>query len=166
MILNLILPLGLFIAFAGAKVFQAKKWWLLIGLLFLVGSYQLVADNFLHPNRALTWDYAYLQSGTDFEHLVLALHSLPQPLQIIGLTDELLYVETEDLDRRFEPFTPGLPVYLNYQHSFQAMLNLLGSDQNNYVHLVYQYFEPGPVIDLLVRKDVIHDLNQSYYPSL
>lgn len=168
LIMNMILPLGLFLAFWVSEflpVLSPRRRGVFLavaGIILVASTVQLVRDNFLYPNRVSNFSYPYLQSGADFYQLLSILDGLnqqslettgrPIAVQIVGQGDELLHVLTEKYDRRYAPFISGLPVYINYQHDIEKMLALLGSDRENYQRLVFKYFEPGPDIDLLIKQ--------------
>lgn len=163
LILNIILPLGIFIAFGFSEIYKKANKILLISffiVLFLISLTCLYCDNFLHPDRAKTYDYAYLQSGNGLNEFINIIEGIsvldqkePLKIQIIGNGDELLYVLTEKYNRSYEPFIPGLPVYINYLHSAQEMKKLLSGTGQKYVFLKFTYFTPGPEINLFIRED-------------
>jgi uncharacterized protein (TIGR03663 family) len=168
LIMNMLLPLGLFLAFWVSEflptLLPRHRLALLAvaGVLLAASTTQLVRDNFIYPNQVSNFSYPYLQGGADFKQFLLTLEELnqqslqttgwPVAVQIVGQGDELLHVLTEKYDRRYAPFVPGLPVYINYQHDINKTLELLGSDREHYQRLVFKYFEPGPDIDLLIKQ--------------
>jgi len=163
LILNIILPLGLFVAFSFSEIYKKINKIIIISFfifLFLISLVCVYRDNFLHPNRAENYDYAYLQSGSgllEFQNIIKGISLLdqsePLSLQIVGYGDELLYVLTEEYNRIYEPFMPGLPVYINYKHNSEKMKKTLSETGYKYVLLKFTYFTPGPEIDLFIRQD-------------
>lgn len=161
---NIILPLGLFTAFSISSIWQKINKVLLVSIIIVLLSISLIclwSDNFWHPNRAQTYDYAYLQGGIGFHEFSSILNGIssldknrPLSLQVIGNGDELLYVITEKYNRQYAPFVPGLPIYINFFHSAEEMKKILSKTGYNYVFLKFTYYVPGPDIDLFVREDI------------
>jgi uncharacterized protein (TIGR03663 family) len=167
---NMILPLGLFAAFAFDAIWKTlpaweKDYWI-VGALFLLVSGTFVAwqDSVIHPNRVLPLDYAYLQSDQSLERMIQTLKDLntlydgrkPMPIQTIGNPDELLTVLAGRYDARdaTEPIQPGLPVYINYYHDADDTLNNLNAaSDKHYIRSTYRYIrDNGTVVDLFVEE--------------
>jgi len=174
---NIILPLGLFLAFSIDKIWQAccsklfKDIIIFLAIfLFAVSLWGLYTDNFTHPDRVQEYDYAYLQAGKGLKEFISTINGLaavypekPLPVQIIGKGDELLYVLTEGYDRIYPPFKENMPVYINYLHSAEQTKSLLASTNKEYVFLKFTYINPLPEIDIFVQKDLFETYRQSPY---
>ncbi|PIR49756.1 hypothetical protein COU79_03155 [Candidatus Peregrinibacteria bacterium CG10_big_fil_rev_8_21_14_0_10_54_7] len=169
---NLILPLGLFVAFAFDALWvhtgEGKKNVLLTlaaVILFSAGTAVAWLDSIEHPDRVRPNDYAFLQSDYSLRRFLRTLEDLnrlyegvkPMPLQRIGDTDELLYVLTKpyrSYDSR-EPFHPGLPVYINYFHDDKETLKMLKESGQNYIRSTYMYIrDKGIVIDIFAEENL------------
>lgn len=174
---NIILPLGLFVAFSISRIWEESKWAtkkLLIFVFFvllIICCAQFYLDNFYHPDRAQNYDYAYLQPGKSFQNFLAVIEGVaktnsqdPLPIQIIGFCDELLYISTEKYNRSFAPFQSNLPIYINYWYPADGLKKLLLESNQKYIQLVFTYFQPGPNIDLFIREDVFDTyLNSPYF---
>ncbi len=104
-------------------------------------------------------DYAYLQSNESLKTMTTILHDLSllrggasMPLQIIGTSDELLYVLTEPYDHSFEPFQAGKPVYINYQNDIENMRSKLLISSIPYVRLIFTYVQHVNSVDVFVQE--------------
>ena len=170
LILNLILPLGLFVALSAKTVYKEvlfKRKSLVLGftLLLVLSLGRVYADNFKLQNTVSDFSYAYLQSDKNLTAIFDWLDKLntnylketgkPLPMQILGRGDELLHVLTEQYDRRYEPFIAGLPVYINYQQDINKAYALLGENAVDYRLINFQYFVPGPNIDFIIKTDIL-----------
>jgi len=162
LILNMILPLGMFVTFSFSEIYKKLNKIFVISflvILFLISLICLFGDNFLHPDRAEKYDYAYLQSGNGLLQLTNIIKSIslldqtPLSIQIVGQGDELLYVLTEKYNHIYTPFKSGLPVYINYYNNLEELKKTLVENGDKYIHLKFTYFTPGPKIDLLIRED-------------
>lgn len=173
---NMILPLALFVAFALSAAWQALKergkmiLGITLGILFFSGVARMTEDVFLHPDREQPYDYAYLQSDDSLRAMIDTLHKLSvfdgrreyMPLQMIGTGDELLYVLTDRFDRSYSPFTPNLPVYVNYQNDAEEFAaQLSASSDQPYVRLIYTYIQHVNQVDLFVRQSLWDEYRMS-----
>ena len=170
---NLILPLGLFVAFAFDALWlrtkEGGKKNLLLALsaviLFSTGSAVAWFDSIEHPDRSGAHDYAYLQSDHSLRKFIRTLEDLsklyegekPMPLQRIGDTDELLYVLTKPY-RSYDsrgPFHPDLPVYINYLHDDGDTLKMLKKSGKNYIRSTYRYIrDTGILVDIFAEESL------------
>jgi len=166
---NLILPLGLFVAFAFDALWptlrtrQKQAWAAVAVILLVLGFARAWRDSITHPDRVRTYDYAYLQSDESFRKFMRTIDELstlyegpkPMPLQRIGYTDELLFVIMKPY-RPYdssEPLQPGLPVYVNYLHDDVDTLRMLQESGKNYIRSTYMYLrDQGTIIDLFVEE--------------
>jgi len=169
---NIILPIGLFIAFSISNSWknQIEKNLIIFTAtsLLILSIACLFYNNFIWPDRANKYDYAYVQCGTSFNKFLSIIESISKissqyslQLQIIGQTDELLHVVTEKYNKAYSYFTPNLPVYINYMHSVEETKKMLYQSEKEYVFLKFNYFVPGPEIDLFIRKDLYDKYSQS-----
>jgi uncharacterized protein (TIGR03663 family) len=166
---NLILPLGLFVAFAFDALWitlkkRQKQIWLLVAVVILAaGTVGAWYDSVIHPDRVLAYDYAYLQSDNSLGRFIQTLKDLnnlydgekPMTIQRIGYTDELVYVLSNPyhaLDSS-QPLQLGLPVYINFLHDDKETLDRLKQSGKNYIRSTYMYIrDQGTVIDLFVEE--------------
>lgn len=165
---NIILPLGIFMTFGFDVLWRRNPrahHILAFVTALLVGMQCVITwnDTFVHPDEEGTLTYAYLQSNQNLTKMTNILHDLSllrggsaMPMQIIGNADELLYVLTEPYNRSFEPFQAGLPVYINYQHSFEEARNLLAASGTAYVRLIFTYIQNVNSIDVFVEQSLWH----------
>lgn len=162
---NIILPLALFVAFGVSTIWKKTgNNQLLISIvivLIIISFTSLLSDNFLHPDREEKYDYTYLQAGKSYRNFLAIIDqisnldkSTPLQIQIIGDKNEApLYVVTEKYNRIYEPFVPGLPVYINWWHSAEDTKKILSQNGDDYVFLKFTYYTNGPDVDLFVRQD-------------
>ncbi len=161
---NMILPLGLFMAFSVSVIWKKTDKVLLasfIIILLIISLTGLLFDNIIHPDRSEKYDYAYLQSGIGFREFMAIIDGISSlnknetlPIQIIwGHGDELLDVMTEKYSRQFKPFVPNMPLYINYFNSAEDMKKTLSQTDYEYVFLKFTYIINGPDIDIFIRKD-------------
>jgi uncharacterized protein (TIGR03663 family) len=165
LIMNIILPLGIFSAFSFSSIYEAERnqnkilFILLASILLIVSSFCMLCDNFLHPNRTEEYDYAYLQSGSGLKQMTDIIESISKQnsgklqLQIIGFEDELLYVLMEKYDNVQDYYVPGFPLYIDYKHSTDQAEEILSKYFPEYVFLQFTYFTPGQDINVFIRKD-------------
>ena len=164
---NIILPLGLFAAFGMKRVWpalnelQRHASGVLIAIFAFISITESLQDSFGNPNRETRLSYAYLQSNESLDDFIGILHSLSLlhgedhlPLQIVGKTDELLYVLTNPYAREFGDMRHGFPVYVNYQNSAEDVEAFLQTGDDQYVRAVFTYIQHVNQIDLFVRKDL------------
>ncbi len=173
---NIILPLALFVSFASAKAwFSLSKngrgiLLIVFSFLLLLGAGRMVEDVFLHPDRELSRDYAYLQSNEGLRTMISMLRDFSlidgrgefMPMQVLGQSDELIYILTDRYDRSFQPFTAGLPVYVNYLNDADATLQLLReSSPEPYIRLIFTYIQHVNQIDVFVMQSLWDEYRQS-----
>ncbi len=169
---NLILPLGLFVAFAFDTLWphvpeQWKQAWLLSVILLLgAGTATAWADSIQHPDRVQPLDYAYLQSDKSFGRFLQTIQDIsnlsqgphPLPIQFIGEPDELLHVVTEPYatHEASEPLQPGLPLYINYMHDdMDTLQKIEDASGKTYIRSTYRYLRDwGTLVDLFVEQDL------------
>jgi uncharacterized protein (TIGR03663 family) len=166
---NLILPLGLFVAFAFDALWrvleqkQKEIWFLLAVVLLLAGAFGAWLDSIDHPDRVGEHEYAYLQSDASLRRFIQTLRDLntlydgskPMQVQRIGNTDELLYVLSKPYTAydSTEQLRLGLPVYINYFHDDKDTLEKLKASGKNYIRSTYRYLRDwGNVVDLFVEE--------------
>lgn len=170
---NLILPLGLFVAFAFDALWQTAKGKkrqnkllvIVAVVLFSAGTVVAWLDSVERPDRVKSHDYAYLQSDSSLRRFIRTLEDLnmiyegdkPISLQRIGNTDELIYVISKPYTSydSSEEFRPGLPVYINYMHDDRETLRELKRSGKNYIRSTYRYIrDQGTLIDLFVEENL------------
>ncbi|OGJ67815.1 hypothetical protein A3J34_01555 [Candidatus Peribacteria bacterium RIFCSPLOWO2_02_FULL_51_10] len=168
---NLILPFGIFTAFAFdaawpvLKKNQKKIVAVLAAILLIAGFIRAWRDSMVHPDRVRPLDYAYLQGDYSFRRFMRTLEDLnalyePKPISIqrIGNTDELLYVLTKPYQSfdSFDPFMPGLPVYINYMRDDRdTLMRLKAGSGKNYIRSTYRYLRDwGHLVDLFVEENL------------
>ncbi len=171
---NIILPLGLFAAFGISSIWQKEKGnkillFLIIIVLFVTSFINMFYDNFVHPDRTLSSDYAFLQGGKGLQEFIATLDGVskiipqkPMTIQILDSSnDELLYVLTEKYDRFYGSFKQDVPVYISYLFSDIVMKNILLHSGYEYIAIKFNYFTPDREIDLFLRKDIFDIYSRS-----